>query len=275
MSRDWISGLDDHPETELNPILLFQIKQAKEALRSKKEIEAKLIANGYEPNHLESLSPEAAKALLEELNSTKVVVANNVGSVPGLTRKYGATMNSTRIMVNNGASFVPGAGHQKTGGGDAEAAAAMAVRERLKTVDQHLSTTLHIDISRETVTKVAHRLKAGAQGLGLAQNALEKAKELAYKPFGGEAVRRAEEMSNFAKRGRARVGPPLDHAVQQQQERARRASTMGAQAAGGARRASCMRSGGGPSIAGVAGVRADGEVQEKMRRASTMLGAAK
>ena len=35
MSHEWVSGLDDHPDTEFNPILNYQVKKAKEALRDR------------------------------------------------------------------------------------------------------------------------------------------------------------------------------------------------------------------------------------------------
>jgi len=269
LSRDWIGGLDDHPETVLSPILLYQINKAKDAMRARKQLEAQLIAHGYEPNHMDTLDEEGKRKLMEEMSQTKVQVASNVGSVAGKVRKYGATQNSTRILVNTGARFSSIATLTEADAANAEAKAAQTVRERLKVIDQHLGTTSGIDTTRADHKQSSVRLKAGHGGL--VKNALEKAKETKFKPYGGDGVKRSEEMATYAARGRSRVAPPLDHSISAHQERARRASCGGG---GAARRASCTRGGGGgggrPPKPGSGGD-ADGDIGDKMRSAQSLL----
>jgi len=175
---------------------------------------------------------------MEEMSQTKVVVAHNVGSVAGKVRKYGATVNSSKILVSNGARFSATRSLTEVDSASADAKAAQFVREKIKVIDQHLSTTEDIDVTREDGKASSVRLKAGHGGL--VKNALEKAKETKFKPYGGDGVKRIEEMATFAARGRSRVAPPLDHSISAHQERARRASTGPA----GARRASVSSKGG-------------------------------
>ena len=274
MSREWLSGLDDHPETELNPILIYQIKKAKEEMRQRHELEAKLIARGLEADHLDNLSPEERKALVAELKGDNaVVLKSNVGSVQGVERKYGRTVNSTSILVKAGARFTPGASDvSKLDNVDLESAekkASEEIRGRLKIIDGHLQTTFDVDVTRSDVKRTSMTLKAGV-GTGLVKNALEKAKETKLKPYGDDYTRRFAEMTTYAARGRARVATPLDHALTAANEKnARRASC------GAARRASVSRGGGHGGASRQAGADADrggGAIEDKMRRASQLLG---
>ena len=270
LSRDWVGGLDDHPETTFNPIMMYQVKKSKEELRRKKELEAKLIAAGYEANHLDTLDPEARAKLIEELQETKVVMGGNVGSVAGKVRRYGSTVNSTRILVQQGARFMPGAMTVLGDSDSQEAKLAQEVRERMRVIDSHLQNKDGIDTTK---TEVRHKARAGQSGL--VKNALEMAKETKYKPFGGAAIRRAEEMGTYASRGRSRVGPPLDHAIAASNEKTRRASC------GAARRASVSGGGRRPSVAGGGrppaspkgdGGKATAAAEEKVKNASNLLG---
>lgn len=226
MSHEWVGGLDDHPETEINPILSYQIKKRKDELRARMELEAQLLARGLEKDHLETLTAEERKAFLLELKGdTTVVLKSNVGSVAGLERKYGRTVNSTLIMQKAGARFTPSA-NQAAKSLDSSDEAGKKVqqelREKLKAVDSHLSSQ-EIDVSKVSAKKGGGPLKAGR---GLIKSALEVAKDTQFNPHGGAAAKRVEEMRKYAAIGRARVGTPLDHAI-------------AAGAAHGARRASC------------------------------------
>ena len=271
LSHEWVGGLDDHPDMELNPILMYQVKKAKDELRARKELEAKLIARGLEPNHLETLSPEERKALLIDMKSdTTVKVGANVGSVNGHVRKYGASVNSTAIMVSLGARFTPSVARGKAAKeGDAADAAAVAakasqeIREKLKTIDGLLQTSYEVDTSKAEGKRSKSLLRAGGGG-GLVKNALEMARETKFKPYGGEAFKRQEGMATYAMRGRLRVGPPLDHAIHAQSEKVRRASTgvAGKRAVTeGGRKASTLQAEGVD----------DGAIAEKIRRASQLL----
>lgn len=235
MNGAWTSGLDDHPETEFNPILNYQIGKAKAKLREKKAIQALLMASGYDPNHMDTLDPAAQKKLLEELKESggDVKVAGTVGSVAGVSRKYGATKNSALILHDAGARFKKGSKAKKAvaGGEDEEKKKAQEVRERLKTIDSHLAQVDDIDTAYVD-SKSRSTLSASAGGLQ--KNALEVAKSTKFTPYGGDHARRLEDMAQYASRGRARVGAPLDHAITAKNERDRRGST-------GVRRASLSR----------------------------------
>jgi len=224
MDRDQVTGLDDHPDTEFNPIMMYQVKKVKDEMRARKQIEALLASRDLPPDHLDTLDPKARAELLAEMRSdTSVKVAGNVGSVAGKVRKYGAQQNSTAIMVGVGARFAKGGAGVAL---DANAVAGIELkksqeaRDRLRVIDMHLAATHDIDVGRESAKK-----RAGQMGQhGLLKNALETAKETKFKPYGGEAVRRQEEMATYASRGRSRVGAPLDHAITAKNEKDRRAS---------------------------------------------------
>jgi len=257
MSHDFVGGLDDHPETELNPILIYQVKKAKEEMRARKQLEAQLLARDLPLNYLETLSPEARVAFLLELKADPgPKLGANVGSVAGKVRHYGATVNSTRILVDAGARLTPSvqASLGEDDGNKAERAA-QEVRERMKIIDNHLSTVSGVDVSREHNKRSSMQRIAGKGNL--VQNALDMAKETKYNPFGGEATKRDDMKATCASRGRTRVAPPLDHAIAVSNERQRRGSCglMGGGPGGGRRASSTLVGGGGsrPATAAVPG----------------------
>jgi len=154
------------------------------------------------------------------------VAGASVGSVPGISRKYGATMNSMHILYKAGLST---ANSSKGDDMDMAAKAAAALREKLRTLEKHFQNDRGIDVTRE-VRQKGH----AAHGLNTFNTALEKANDLKLHPFmEKQEVLTYEERADFASRGRKRVAPPMDHAVK----------SMGA-GGGGGRRASCgVRSG--------------------------------
>ena len=275
MSTDWVGGLDDHPEMEINPILSYHVKKRKDEMRARQELEAQLIARGLEPDHLDKMSEEERKAFLQDLKGdAPVVLKSNVGSVPGLVRKYGATVNSSAILVKVGARFTSGSKAQKgaavADAGALEKKAAQEVREKLKLIDGLLASR-EVDVSRSDGKK-----NKSARAGGLVKNALEVAKDTKYKPYGGEAFKRSEELHTYAARGRARVSAPLDHAISAASERNARRQSCGAGGAG--RRASTSGGGKQASIVGAASRAAAGPPSEdnatvvsQMRRASALL----
>jgi len=231
MNASWTSGLDDHPNTQFNPVLNYQIGKAKAALRERRALQALLMAHGYDPNHMETLDEAAHKKLLDELREGgDVKMAGTVGSVAGITRKYGATKNSTFILVQSGATLVKSSKAKSSSGStdDKEKKMQQEVRERLKTIDQHLALIEDVDT---TYADAKQRAALSAAHGGLPKSALEVARATKLQPYGGDAARRQEDMVQFAMRGRTRVGAPLDHAISAKNERDRRASC-------GARRAS-------------------------------------
>ena len=161
---------------------------------------------------------------MRELNDDKApIIKGNVGSVAGVNRKYGAAVNSAKILVLSGARFtsVAKGGPKTITAEDAEseqAKLAADVRAKLKIIDSHLASEAGVDVARSEAKK-GSRGALSANAVGLAKNALEAAKETRYKPVGGDAVRRADEMKKYAMIGRRRVAPPLDQALQASMEK--------------------------------------------------------
>ena len=148
LSRDAAPGLDDHPESFVNPIIMLQIRLAKEEARRRKALEALIKAQEYDEGYWESLSPEEQQSIEKKLLETNAgPVSGGVGSVGGMQRRWGATVNSTRILTDNGASFAPG---QKNLADlmDLQEKAAFELREKWKQIDQHLEKVHEIDVSR-------------------------------------------------------------------------------------------------------------------------------
>ena len=241
LDGDWVTGHDDHPETEFNPIMMYQVKQAKDKMRVRKEVEALLLANDLTLDHLDNMtSAERAKVIAElKTESGAVKVASNVGSVAGITRKYGATVNATHILVFNGARLTP-AGSAVKSDANADAKKGQEVRERLRVIDSHLSSSDGIDVGPAEGRKGGAKAMAG--GGGLAKNALEKAQDTKYHPaYSVPSEERIEHSTKYAHLGRTRVCPPLDHAITAAGvANMRRASTNAA-----ARRAKCASDEGG------------------------------
>ena len=184
MSRENEPGLDDHPDTELNPILLYQIRMAKEELRRKKQAE---IAAALEAGE------ESGAAVVKE---GKLRLLTDAGALRWVGKK--------RLQA----------------GGDARMA---EIREQLKKVDTHLATLFEIDVSRVPRPRVTNKIAGGKKVL----TALSKANDLKWNPHEFEQVRKEQEVAEYARRGRSRVQPPLDHMLAAQ-SMARRPSQSGA-----------------------------------------------
>ena len=241
LDSDWVTGHDDHPETEFNPIMMYQVKKAKDEMRARKAIEALLLANDLPLDHLESMtSAERAKVLAElKAESGAVKVTSNVGSVAGVTRKYGSTVNATHILVISGARLTA-AGKAVKSDANADAKKGQEVRERLRVIDSHLSSTDGIDIGQAEGQKGLAKAMAGVGGL--AKNALEKAQDTKLRPaYNMPSEERIVHSAKYAHLGRSRVGPPLDHAIAANNQRERRASCAAAarRVSAVAKRSSC------------------------------------
>jgi len=233
LDSEWVTGHDDHPETEFNPIMMYQVKKAKDEMRAHKAIEALLLANDLPLDHLESMTSAERAKVIDGLKaeSGAVKVVSNVGSVAGVTRKYGSTVNSTHILVANGARLTE-AGKSVKSDANADAKKGQEVRECLRVIDSHLSSTDGIDIGQVDERKGGFKATAGVGGL--AKNALEKAQDTKFHPaYSMPSEERIAHSTKYAHLGRLRVGPPLDHAIAAANQRGRRASCAAA-----ARRAS-------------------------------------
>jgi len=233
LNRDAVPGLDDHPDTHVNRIMIYQVKQMKEQRRAEKALQDLLAAQNFEPGYLESLSKEERKKIEDSLikDSGGVKSGGGVGSVAGLTRRWGSNVNATRILVNEGMRM---AEQRSASDMSAEAKASQELREKMRNIDKHLATELEIDVSRELD---AAKRRSG-QGLR-ASNALEAANATKVLPFKDmHEVLRFDERHDFARRGRSRVAPPLDHGGASLESRIARSSMRRQSTAGGPRRAS-------------------------------------
>jgi len=162
------SGLDDHPDVVLNPILMFQIGKAKQQAREKKRLE--MLAN-------EGLTEEEiADALLQ-----------------GHAAKGDGTQfrqNALACLINAGARVLP-----VSSSGSAETAAANDRRRLQRSIDTYLKKDLEIDTS-----KVAANARA-PQG-GRSKTPFDVANETALVPYGGESMRRVNNNPRVAQQAR-------------------------------------------------------------------------
>ena len=222
-------GLDDHQDTVLNPILLYQIKRAKDEMKE--------------------------RARLAALEGGEEVVA--VGPKEG----------KLRVLTDKGAlRFLKGKKGIKDGG---EAEVMAKIRENLKSIDTFMETTYEVDTKRVAPPKMKRTAAGGIKRL----DALGKVNDLKYNPLDGDRLQKESAIAEYAKRGRARVHPPLDHLIA-----AAGVSRRGS--VGGGRRASCGGGGGGRRAStemGDSRVGADpdaaGAIEGKLRRASALIGA--
>ena len=125
LSRENEPGLDDHPDTELNPILLYQIRMAKEELRRKKQAELQAALEAGE---------ETGSPIVKE---GKLKLLTDAGALQWVGEKRAQQ------------------------GGDARMA---EIREQLKKVDTHLVTYFEIDVSRVPKPRVTNKI-AGSKKL--------------------------------------------------------------------------------------------------------------
>ena len=225
LNRATAPGLDDHPSAFVNPILMLQIKKKKEDIRREKMYEKLLAAQNFEEGYIEGLNPEERTKLAESLLEQEGgKVSGGVGSVEGVVRRWGATVNSTRILVDAGASFVPGQDKQLDDA-SVEEKLSIEVRDKMKQIDTHLNKHYDVDVTRED--RIKQQNKRSGDGKRL-KDALTVANETKNIPFqAAHEVLTFDERRDFAQRGRARVGPPQDHANEKGGGKVRRASAAG------------------------------------------------
>ena len=210
LSQDAVPGLDDHPEVHVNAIMLYEVKRVQEEKRMRLLIESLLLekeaAGGFEPGYLNSLSAEERLALGRSMMGQGATVSTgSVGRVEGFTRTHGASQNSMAILVNSGLTL-----SVAQSGDEASEANKIAaeLREKMKTIDKHLSTERDVDV---THTGKGERKGVQVSGKLRIGNALQMAQSTKYKPHAEvQTALRFEEVQEFAQRGRSRVAPPLD-----------------------------------------------------------------
>ena len=209
LSQDVVPGLDDHPEVHVNAIMLYEVKRAQEEKRMRLLIESLLLekeaAGGFEPGYLDSLSFEERQALGRSMmGKGERVNVGSVGKVEGYTRTHGVNQNSMAILVNSGLSL-----SVAPTGDDANEANKIAaeLREKMKTIDKHLSSERDVDVTHTSNSSKAMQ----ANGKLRIGNALQVAHATKYRPPAeANSALRLEEVQEFAQRGRSRVAPPLD-----------------------------------------------------------------
>jgi hypothetical protein len=159
------TGMDDNPDLTLNPILMYQIKKAKEEAREAKRIAA--LAN---------------EGLTEDEIAERILAGVDVGGDAA-----GVRQNALAVLVNAGARVLPVAS-----GDGAENQLIQERRRLLRTVDVHLSKNLGIDTAKA-------RLK---QGVKRVKDAYDVARETSLQPVGGETALRSKANIRIAKEAR-------------------------------------------------------------------------
>lgn len=164
LSYETNTGLDDHPEMVFNPILMYQIKLAKEAQRER----AKLAA-------IEAMEGEGG-----------------VGSEYAMANDFAVKQNALAVLISVGARVTP-----IRAGTDGDAVAMQERRRLLKTVDVYLSKELEVD----TKSDAEHTGKKGGNRNKI-KTAMDVAKETEISRHGGEGLNREFQNLRFAKESR-------------------------------------------------------------------------
>ena len=63
LTSDALPGLDDHHDSTINPLMMYQIKKAKEQVRRQKAIDQLIKAQNYEEGFIEGLSQKEREQL--------------------------------------------------------------------------------------------------------------------------------------------------------------------------------------------------------------------
>ena len=199
-------GLDDHPATVVNPILLMQLRKKQAELRHEVTIQNALAQAGYTKEFLDSLEPDVRQQMGEDLLlENQTLTRPTVGSVANYDRKWGSNINASLILHSVGATFLPTAINEEDL--DLDERATLEVRERVKLIGSHLSTHMGVDVSRQAYNAGKRQLVDGKR----LKDALTVANETKHTPF--VATREPltfEEQRDFAQRGRLRVAHPED-----------------------------------------------------------------
>ena len=168
------SGLDDHPDMQINPVLMYQIKLERERQREEKRRADKLALLG----DIDGLSPDEVE---QRLAATEF--EDNAGPAQ--------KANALATLISVGARVT--AVH---GGGSAESALIAERRRLQRNIDVYLQRALDIDVKRSAPTKRV------ARGGGALPSAAEVARETGLKPFGGENHARSVRNLRIAKDSR-------------------------------------------------------------------------
>ena len=176
MYREATPGLDDHQDITLNPVVLYQINEAKKVKRKEAYV-AQCKAEGMTQEEIdEQLKMQAA-------GGASVAVPQGKS-------------NAFNILIMAGARVTPVSKDKGT-----DAALVQERKRQVRTIEAYLSRERNIDTSKPPKsTKPLRLLQAGGQMKQL--NALQKAEETATVSIGEEHAKRVMAMVGVAKRGR-------------------------------------------------------------------------
>ena len=163
--------LSDHPEVQLSPVVLYQIKKAKEEMR-KNARRLALLAEGLTE---------------DEINERMEMDALTGGGGAG-------RQNALALLIQHGARVAPSAG-----GADADNVALQDRRRLQRNVDTFLFKTDGIEKMR---LEQQAGYKQGREGGGKMKSAHEMAKETSITPYGGESYVRELRQLTHAKQAR-------------------------------------------------------------------------
>ena len=175
LSTQPLPQLEDHQDVEVNPIILYQVKLAKEKAREDRqtkiisELRDKMIAEGLSED-------EIVEKLLESTN---------------VAAQGSSKQNALATLISIGASFTPGAGQ-----GNQEQVALQDRRRRMRNVESYLANALDIDVRKPKTEP-----KKNASGVAY-KDAYQVARETKVIPFDGGRDDRSKSAIRFAKDSR-------------------------------------------------------------------------
>lgn len=149
LSSDHVPGLEDHPDLEVNPVIMYQVRKAKDQAREERRL--KQLSDTRERLLEEGVSESEINSRLMELEG-----AGNAGQ---------QMRNSLALLISIGARVEAGAG-----AGNADAVALQDRRRRARNVDMYLQNSLEVDV-KKTAPK-----KASSSGVRM-KSAFDVAKE--------------------------------------------------------------------------------------------------
>lgn len=135
------SALDDHPDAEVNPVLLYQIRQEKERQRAVKRLEAIRAQLGD------------TEGMSEEQIHERVLEVEASGASNMLGREKASAI---ALLTQLGARFTA-----VSKGGASEAQAGAERRRLARTVETYLSRTLSVDTHKEAAAARRDRKEGG------------------------------------------------------------------------------------------------------------------
>jgi hypothetical protein len=167
-------GLDLHPELEMNPVIMWQLKLAKEEARHDQVIKA-LQAEGLDE---------------DEINAR--LMNAEMGGGGGAHIKQSAL----QVLVENGARTTSTAQ-----GKNAEQAAMDNLRRQRRNVDVFLAKQYGVDTTFAKVDAKQKRVESRDQHV----SAAEKAADTGLNPYGGEQLKRSKMVVGMAMQARAQL----------------------------------------------------------------------